>query len=66
MARCYILASMSSVLQHQHQDISTVYDMAMSLKEMFGDQNCATRQVAMRKLMNTNMTKETLVRDHVL
>ena len=27
MARCYILASMLSVLQHQHQNTSTTYDI---------------------------------------
>jgi len=44
----------------------TSYDIVMNLKEMFGDQNCAARQVAMRKLMNTNMIEGTPVRDHVL
>ena len=33
---------------------------------MFGDQNCATRQVALKNLMNTTMAEGTLVRDHVL
>ena len=37
MARCYILASMSNVLQHQHEHMATVYDMMMNLKEMFGE-----------------------------
>ncbi|XP_070019568.1 uncharacterized protein [Nicotiana sylvestris] len=35
MARCYILASMSNVLQHQHQSIESVYDILENLKEMF-------------------------------
>ena len=47
----YFLASMSSVLQHQRQDMSTAYDMVMSLKEIFGDQNRAAKQVAIRELM---------------
>ena len=66
MARCYILASMSNVLQHQHQAMPTAYNMMMSLKEMFGDQNRAARLVAMRDLMNTTMVEGTSVRDHVL
>lgn len=66
MARCYILASMSNVLQHQHQSMPTAYDMMMSLKEMFGDQSRAGRQVAMKDLMNTTMAEGTPVRDHVL
>ena len=53
MARCYILASMSNILQHQHENMATAYDMMMNLKEMFGEKNCAGRQVAMRALLNT-------------
>ena len=37
MSQCYILASMSNILQHQHQSMPTTYDMMMNLKEMFGD-----------------------------
>ena len=44
MARCYILASMSNMLQHQHQTLPTAYDMMLNLKELFGHQNRATRQ----------------------
>ena len=32
MARCYILASMLNVLQHQHEHMATAYDMMPSLK----------------------------------
>ena len=66
MSQCYIMASMSNVQQHQHQAMPTADDMILSLKEMFGDQNRATRLVAMRDLMNTTMVEETPVRDHVL
>ena len=66
MARCYILAFMSNVLQHQHEHMATAYDMMLNLKEMFGDQNRAGRQVAMKALLNTKMAEETPVRDHVL
>ena len=66
MARCYILASMSNVLQHQHESMATSYDMMLNLKEMFGEKNCAGRQVAMKALLNTKMAKGTPVRDHVL
>ena len=57
MARCYILASMSNILQHQHENMATTYDMMMNLKEMIGEQNRAGRQVAMRALLNTKMAK---------
>ncbi|XP_057981340.1 uncharacterized protein LOC131166786 [Malania oleifera] len=41
MARCYILASMSSDLQHQHQSMPSAYDIIQNLKGMFEDQNRA-------------------------
>ena len=66
MTRCYILASMSNILQHQHENMATTYDMMMNLKEMFGEQNRAGRQVATKALLNTKMAKGTPVQDHVL
>ena len=66
MMQCYISTSMSNVLLHQHQSMPTTYDMMISLKEMFGNQNRVVRLVSMRDLMNTIMVEGTLVRDHVL
>ena len=66
MARCYILASMSNILQHQHENMASAYNMMMNPKEIFGEQNRAGRQVAMRALLNTKMSEGTPVRDHVL
>lgn len=66
MARCYIMASMSNVLQHQHQNMLSAFEILESLKQMFGDQGRAAKQTAMRALMNTKMTEGTPVRDHVL
>jgi len=57
---------MSNVVQHQHQSMSTAYDMVMSLKEMVGDQNHVARQVVMKELMNTNMIEEISAWDHIL
>ena len=57
---------MSGVLQHQHQNMATAHDMLFNLKEIFGEQNKAARQVAMKSLMNTQMAEGTPVRDHVL
>ena len=37
MAKCYILASISNVLQHQMQDVELASDIMLSLKEMFGE-----------------------------
>ncbi|KAH0698924.1 hypothetical protein KY284_013139 [Solanum tuberosum] len=66
MARCYILASMANVLQHQHQSMTSAYDMLVSLKEMFGEQNRAAKQTAMKALLTTKMAEGSSVREHVL
>ena len=66
MARCYIQASMSSVLQHQHQSFKTAYDIISNLKEMFAEQGRPARQAAMRVLISTKMAKGTPVQDHML
>ena len=62
MAHCYILASMSNILQQHHENMATAYDMMMNLKEMFGEQNRAGRQVAMKALINTKMAEGTQYR----
>ena len=59
MIRCYILASMSNVLQQQYERMLTAYDIIMNLKEIFGDQSRAGRQEAMRALLNTKMVEGT-------
>ncbi|XP_047257701.1 uncharacterized protein LOC124889767 [Capsicum annuum] len=66
MARCYILSSMANVLQYEHQSMTTAYDMPESLKEMFGEQNCAAKQTVMKALLTTKMVKGTSVREYVL
>ena len=38
MAKCYILAFISNVLQHQMEDVELASDIMLSLKEMFGEQ----------------------------
>ena len=55
MAKCYILASISNVLQHQMQDVELVSDIMLSLKEMFGEQGRLARQGTMRLILNTKM-----------
>ena len=66
MARCYILASMSNVLQQQHHTMSTAAEMMMSLKDLFGEQDRSARFEAMRKIMSTSMPEGASVREHVL
>ena len=66
MAKCYILAITSNVLQHQMQDVELTSDIMLSLKEMFGEQGRSTRQETMRQIYNTKMTDGTSVREHCL
>ena len=47
MARCYMLASMAGVLQHQFQLNDSAVSIMDSLKGIFGDHGRPTRQVAM-------------------
>ena len=46
--------------------MATAYDMMLNLKEMFGEQNRAGRQLAVKALLNMKMAERTPVRDHVL
>ena len=66
MAKCYILASISNVLQHQMQDVELASDIMLSLKEMFGEQGRSTRQETMRQIYNTKMAEGSSVRQHCL
>ena len=66
MAKCYILAFISNVLQHQLQDVELVSNIMLSLKEMFGEQGHSARQETMRQIYNTQMTEGTSVRGHCL
>ncbi|XP_055814604.1 uncharacterized protein LOC129884310 [Solanum dulcamara] len=66
MGRFYILASMVNVLPHQHQPMLSTYDMLASLKEMFGEKNCAAKQTAIKALLTTKIVEGSSVREHVL
>ncbi|XP_057982385.1 uncharacterized protein LOC131167607 [Malania oleifera] len=66
MVQCYILASMSNILQQQHHSMPSAYDKMQNLKEMLADQNHATRQTTIKELMNTTIAKGRPVRDHFL
>ena len=66
MAKCYILASISNVLQYQIQNVGLVLDIVLSLKAMFGEQGCSARQETVRKIYNIKMAEGTLVMKHCL
>ncbi|XP_059629675.1 uncharacterized protein LOC132272568 [Cornus florida] len=66
MTRCYILASLSNVLQSQHLHYLTSADIMLNLKEMFGQVGKSARQTTMTNLMTTKMVQGTPVQDHAL
>ena len=57
MAKCYILTSISNVLQHQMQDVELFSDIMLSLKEMFGEQGRSARQETIKQIYNTKIAK---------
>ena len=61
MDKCYIMASMTNVLQKQCQGLVTTQDMMLHHKEMFGEQSRSAWQTAMKNLMSTKMVEGTLV-----
>ena len=66
MAKCYIMASIFNVLQHQMQDITLASDIMLSLKEMFGIQGHFARHDIKRTLLNTRMAEGIPIRDYCL
>jgi hypothetical protein len=66
MAKCYILASVANVIQHQLQEINHASAMMTILKEMFGEQSRAAKADTMRSLLSTKMAEGTPVREHCL
>ena len=58
LAKCYILASMSNVLQQQHERMLSAYDILLNLKEMFGEQSRATREVTINPSSTLGWLKE--------
>ncbi|XP_077251884.1 uncharacterized protein LOC143891129 [Tasmannia lanceolata] len=66
MAKCYILGSMSNVLQQQHVGMASSMDIMHNLKEMFAQQNRSAKQIVIKGLVSTKMVEGTTVRDHML
>ncbi|XP_077242501.1 uncharacterized protein LOC143883015 [Tasmannia lanceolata] len=66
MAKCYILGSMSNVLQKQHVVMVTAAEIMLNIKELFGEQNCTARLIAIKGHVSTKMVEGTPIRDHML
>ena len=66
MAKCYMLASMSSVLKHQHSAMETAAEIMTNLANLFGTQNRTAKSQAFRSIMTKSMKEGSSVRQHVL
>ena len=44
----------------------SAYNIMLNVKEIFGEQSRAARQVAIKALLNTKMAERTPIQDHVL
>ncbi|KAB1216080.1 hypothetical protein CJ030_MR4G026974 [Morella rubra] len=65
LAKCYILASMTNMLQKQCENLVNAKDMITSLQEMFGEHSKSARQQIMKLLMTTKLVEGASVRDYV-
>ena len=66
MARCYIMASISNVLQAQHEDYDNASDIIANLVDMFEGQVATKGQAALRQLLNLRQQPGTPVKDHMI
>ncbi|XP_047949089.1 uncharacterized protein LOC125194917 [Salvia hispanica] len=66
MAKCYMLASMSSILKHQHSAMKTDAEIMTNLANLFGTQNRTPKSQAFRSIMTKTMKEGSSVRQHVL
>jgi len=66
MAKCYMLASMTNMLQKQCEGMATASCIMLHMQEMFGEQSRAARTTAMKNFTNTKMVEGTSVKDHVV
>lgn len=59
IANCYILVSMSIVLQQKHQNIATTFNLE-SFLEMFRHQSRKVRQAFIKAIINPNILQEAI------
>ncbi|KAL5749433.1 hypothetical protein ACOSP7_024036 [Xanthoceras sorbifolium] len=66
MAKCYIMATMSDVLQQQHKGMRTAANIMMSLEEMFAMRSKTTKREAVTAFINLKMKLGQAVKDHMM
>ncbi|GMN29561.1 hypothetical protein TIFTF001_041340 [Ficus carica] len=65
-AMCYIRASMSNVLQKQHEEHQTARQIMDNLEEMFGEQIIQAKSDAIKGLMNCRQKDRTPIKEHMM
>ncbi|KAK5785603.1 hypothetical protein PVK06_040205 [Gossypium arboreum] len=66
IARCYVLASVTSTLYKQLKSCKSAKVSLDKLEDMFRGQAAFARYYAMTSLMNAQQKRDTLVKDHVI
>ncbi|XP_024019826.1 uncharacterized protein LOC112091155 [Morus notabilis] len=66
MTRCYMMASMSIVLQAQHEDYITARQIIDNLEDMFGGQAAEKRREALSNLINCIQKVGSSINEHML
>ncbi|XP_024029850.1 uncharacterized protein LOC112094069 [Morus notabilis] len=66
MARCYMMESMSTVLQAQHEDYITARQIMDNLEDMFGGQAAKKCREALSNLINYRQKAGSSIKEHML
>ncbi|XP_024023570.1 uncharacterized protein LOC112092234 [Morus notabilis] len=66
MARCYMITSMSTVLQAQHEDYITARQIMDNFEDMFSYQATEKRQEALSNLINYRQKAGSFIKEHML
>ncbi|XP_024025858.1 uncharacterized protein LOC112092886 [Morus notabilis] len=66
MAHYYMMASMSTVLQAQHEDYITAHQIMDNLEDMFGGQAIEKCQEAISNLINYRQKAGSSIKEHML
>ncbi|XP_024026810.1 uncharacterized protein LOC112093144 [Morus notabilis] len=66
MAPCYMMSSMSIVLQAQHEDYITAHQIMDNLEDMFGGQAVEKRWEALSNLINCRQNDGSSIKEHML
>ncbi|XP_024028690.1 uncharacterized protein LOC112093780 [Morus notabilis] len=66
MTRCYMIASMSTVLQAQHEDYITTCQIMDNLEDMFSGQAAEKRREALSNIINYRLKAGSSVKEHML